>query len=185
MVADILKDSEDRMRKTVEVFRRDMASMRAGRATPAMLDKVLVDYYGTPTPINQMATVTTPEPRLLVIQPWDRGMVGAIEKAIAKSDLGVTPVSDGTVIRITLPQLTEARRAEIVKQIRKKGEEERVAIRNIRREANDLLKQLEKDGEISEDECRRAQDSIQKITDRFIEEIDSILEAKEKEIMEV
>lgn len=185
MVSDILKDSEERMRKTVEVFRREMASLRAGRATPAMLEKVLVDYYGTPTPINQMASITTPEPRLLVIQPWDRSMTGAIEKAITKSDLGLTPVSDGTVIRITLPQLTEARRAEIVRQIRKKGEEERVAIRNIRREANDLLKQMEKDGEISEDECRRAQESIQKMTDRFIEEIDSILEAKEKEVMEV
>ncbi len=185
MVSDVLKETEERMRKSLEVFRRDMASIRAGRATPALLDKITVDYYGTATPLNQLANINVPEPRVLVIQPWDRSVIGAIEKAITKSDLGVTPVSDGAVVRITLPQLTEARRAELVKQVKKKGEEERVAIRNIRREGNDLLKQLEKDGEISEDESRRAQESIQKTTDRFIEEIDSIIEMKEKDIMEV
>ncbi len=185
MVNDVLKDGEDRMRKSLEVFRREMASLRAGRATPGLLDKILVDYYGTPTPINQMATVSVPEPRLLVIQPWDRNMIGNIEKAIIKSDLGVSPVSDGTVIRLTLPQLTEERRQELVRQVRRKAEEERVAVRNIRREIIDFIRELEKEGQVPEDEGRRAQEQVQKLTDRFIGEIDTVLQAKEKEITEV
>lgn len=185
MVDDVLKDCEERMRKSTEVFRKEMASLRAGRASPGLLEKISVDYYGVPTPVNQLATITVPEPRQLLIQPWDKSVVGSIEKAIAKSDLGLTPTSDGSVIRLTLPQLTAERRNELVRQARKKAEDERVAIRNIRREANDMIKELEKAGEISEDEGRRAQESIQRLTDKYVAEIDAILEAKEKEIMEV
>lgn len=185
MVDEVLKDAEERMQKSVEVFRREMASLRAGRASPSLLDKITVDYYGAPTPINQLANITVPEPRLLLIQPWDKGTVGAIEKAIAKSDLGITPTSDGNVIRLVMPKLTEERRMELVKAARKKAEEERVAIRNVRREANDMIKEMEKSGEVPEDTCHRAQESIQKLTDRFVGEIDAILQLKEREIMEV
>lgn len=185
MVEDILRDSEERMRKSVEVFRREMASLRAGRASPSLLDKIVVDYYGTHMPIHQLATINVPEPRLLLIQPWDKGAVAAIERAIAKSDLGLAPASDGSVIRLALPQLTEERRAELVKTARKKAEEERVAVRNVRREANDLVKELEKSGDVTEDASRRAQEGIQKLTDRCVAEIDAILQTKEREIMEV
>lgn len=185
MVNDVLKDGEERMKRSLEAFRRELASVRAGRASPGLLDKILVDYYGTPTPVNQMATISVPEPRLLVIQPWDRNTIGNIEKAIVKSDLGIAPVSDGSVIRLTLPQLTEERRQELVRQVRRKAEEERVAIRNLRREAIDLLRDLEKEGQVSEDEARRAQEQVQKLTDRFVAEVDAALAAKEKEITEV
>lgn len=185
MVNDVLKDGEERMKRSLEAFRRELASVRAGRASPGLLDKIAVDYYGTPTPINQMATISVPEPRLLVIQPWDRNAIGNIEKAIVKSDLGIAPVSDGSVIRLTLPQLTEERRQELVRQVRRKAEEERVAIRNLRREAIDLLRELEKEGQVSEDEARRAQEQVQKLTDRFVAEVDAALAAKEKEITEV
>lgn len=185
MVSDVLKDGEERMKRSLEAFRRDLASLRAGRASPGLLDKILVDYYGTPTPVNQMANISVPEPRLLVIQPWDRGLIGNIEKAIVKSDLGVAPVSDGSVIRLTLPQLTEERRQDLVRQVRRKAEEERVTIRNLRREAIDLLRDLEKEGQVSEDEARRAQEQVQKLTDRFVAEVDAALAAKEKEITEV
>lgn len=185
MLDDVLKDSEERMKKSIEAFRRDLASVRAGRATPALLDKIVVDYYGAATPINQLANINIPEPRLLVVQPWDKSALPAIEKAIAKSDLGIAPASDGSVIRLALPHLTEERRQELVKQVRKKAEEERVAIRNIRRDANDLIKELEKSKDISEDDARRGQESIQKLTDRNIEEVEGILSLKEKEITEV
>jgi ribosome recycling factor len=185
MIADILAETEAKMKKTVELVKREFAGIRAGRATPALLEKITVDYYGTPTPINQMATITIPEPRLIVIQPWDRSQLGAIERAILKSDLGITPSSDGHLIRLVIPQLTQERRQELVKSLRRKAEEERVAIRNLRREANEMLKDLEREGEISEDESFRAQEQVQKLTDRYVAEVDRLLEAKEKEVMEV
>ncbi|MGQ9497727.1 MAG: ribosome recycling factor [Desulfotomaculales bacterium] len=173
------------MQKTVEIVKREFASLRAGRATPALLDKILVNYYGTPTPVNQLASISAPEPRLLVVQPWDKSITGEIEKAILKSDLGITPSSDGNVIRLAIPQLTEERRQELVKVIKKKAEEGRVAIRNVRRDANDQLRAKQKEGEITEDELRRGQDDVQKLTDKYIKEIDRLLQAKEKEIMEI
>ncbi|MEW6522171.1 MAG: ribosome recycling factor [Bacillota bacterium] len=185
MVKDILAEAESRMEKTIDGFRRELAGLRAGRATPSLLDKVRVEYYGVPTPVNQMASIGVPEPRLLVLQPWDKSAIPAIEKAIMKSDLGITPVSDGNLIRLTIPQLTQERRQELVKVVRKKAEEERVAIRNIRRDANDMVKELQKDGDISEDEARRANDDIQKLTDKYIKTVDSVMGAKEKEIMEI
>ncbi|WP_425429472.1 ribosome recycling factor [Desulfoscipio geothermicus] len=173
------------MKKTVEVVNKEFASLRAGRATPSLLDKIMVQYYGTPTPINQLANVSAPEARLLVIQPWDKTVLPEIEKAILKSDLGITPASDGNVIRLAIPQLTQERRAELVKVVKKKAEEGRVAVRNLRRDANDALKTQQKNGEISEDEQRRLQDEVQKLTDKYIKEIDNLLAAKEKEIMTV
>ncbi|MDK2887158.1 ribosome recycling factor [Desulfofundulus australicus DSM 11792] len=180
-----IAEAESNMKKTVELVKKEFASLRAGRATPALLDKIMVSYYGTPTPINQLATISVPEPRLLVIQPWDKSVLPEIERAILKSDLGITPASDGTVIRLAIPQLTQERRAELVKVVKKKAEEGRVAIRNIRREINDKVKQLQKNGEISEDELRRAQDEIQKLTDKYIKEIDQLLNSKEQEIMQI
>lgn len=185
MVNDILKDAEDRMGKSVEVTKSEFASMKAGRATPALLDKIQVNYYGTPTPINQLANISVPEARLLVIQPWDKSSIPEIERAILKSDLGINPTSDGNVIRLAIPQLTEERRVELVKVVKKKAEEGRVAIRNVRREANDDMKTAQKEGMISEDELKRGQDSIQKLTDKYVKEIDNILSAKEKDIMQV
>lgn len=185
MIEDVLKDAEERMKQSLDAFRRELAGIRAGRATPALLEKVRVDYYGTPTPINQMATINIPEPRLIVIQPWDKSQIGAIERAIQKSDLGLQPNSDGQVIRLVVPQLTEERRQELVKAVRNLAESARVAVRNIRRESNDTLKELAKEGEVSEDEARAGQDQVQKLTDRFIAQIGELLEAKEKEIMEV
>lgn len=185
MLEEILKEAEGRMQKAVEGLRREMATIRAGRANPALLEKVTVNYYGTPTPINQLATISTPEARLLVIQPWDRNVLPEMEKAILKSDLGLTPASDGTVIRIVIPQLTEERRNELVKMVRKKAEEFRVIVRNVRREANDKLKAQEKNKTASEDEVKRAQEKVQKLTDNYIQTIDKILANKEAEIMEV
>lgn len=185
MINEILKDSEVRMQKSIEVLRKDFASLRAGRANPAILDKVQVDYYGVPTPINQMANISAPEPRLLIIQPWDKSIIPSIEKAILKSDLGLNPSSDGTVIRIAIPQLTQERRKELVKTVKKKAEEAKVSIRNIRRDANDDIKSLEKSKEIPEDESKRAQDEVQKITDKYIAEVDKVMNNKEKEIMEI
>lgn len=180
-----LQATEEKMQKTVEVFRRDLTSLRAGRATPALLEHVTVDYYGSAMPVTQLGQVSVPEPRQIVIAPWDKSILGAIEKAIQKSDLGLTPANDGSVIRLTLPQLTEERRRELVKVVRKKAEEEKVAIRNVRREALDHLKAQEKKGELSEDEARRLTDELQRLTDRYIQEIDRLAEAKEQEILEV
>ncbi|MGI6648229.1 MAG: ribosome recycling factor [Bacillota bacterium] len=185
MADEYLKDAEDRMQKSVENLKREFASLRAGRANPALLERVLVDYYGTPTPINQVGNIGVPEPRLLVIQPWDRSLIPVIEKAILKSDLGITPSSDGNVVRIAIPQLTQERRKELVKVIKKRAEEARVAVRNIRRDAMDQLKAREKKGEISEDIMRREQDSLQKVTDNTIKVIDKLAESKEQEVMEV
>jgi ribosome recycling factor len=173
------------MQKSVEVVNKEFASLRAGRATPALLDKIMVQYYGTPTPVNQLANINIPEARLLVIQPWDKNALPEIEKAILKSDLGITPASDGNVIRLAVPQLTKERRADLVKVIKKKAEEGRVAVRNLRRDANDGLKSQQKSGEISEDELRRLQDEVQKLTDKYIKEIDALFAAKEKEILTI
>lgn len=185
MIKDVLLETEDKMKKTIEIMRRDYSTLRAGRANPSILDRVNVDYYGTPTPINQLANVSAPEPRLLTVQPWDKSIVPAVEKAILKSDLGLNPSSDGSVIRIVIPQLTQERRNDLLKVIRKKAEETRVSIRNIRRDMNEKIKALEKAKTATEDETKKAQDDIQKETDKFIRETDHVLEAKEKEIMEV
>ncbi|MGI6364552.1 MAG: ribosome recycling factor [Bacillota bacterium] len=173
------------MTKALAALKSEFNAVRAGRANPALLDRLSVEYYGTMTPIKQMANVSAPEPRLLVIQPWDKSSIPEIEKAILKSDLGLTPNNDGNVIRLPIPQLTQERRAELVKVVRKKAEECKVAIRNIRRDANDLVKEMQKDGEISEDDERRAQEEIQKITDKFVKMVDEQLSHKEAEIMEV
>ncbi|MDD4752485.1 MAG: ribosome recycling factor [Desulfitobacteriaceae bacterium] len=185
MIKEILQEAEEKMGKTVEVLKKDLASLRAGRANPALLDKIQVDYYGVPTPINQTANISAPEARLLVIQPWDKSTISSIEKAILKSDLGLTPNSDGTVIRIGIPQLTEERRKELVKVVKKKAEEARVAVRNVRRDVNDMVRDLEKEHEISEDESKRGLDEVQKVTDKFIKKVDEVFSLKEKEIMEV
>lgn len=185
MISDVLKDAEERMRKGVESLRKEYTVIRAGRANPSMLERVMVDYYGAPTPVNQLANISVPEPRMLVLQPWDKTSLPAIEKAILKSDLGLNPSSDGTVIRLIIPQLTAERRSELVKTVKKKAEESRVAIRNVRRDTNDQLKKLEKDHTSSEDEVKRAQDDVQKMTDKFIKEIDAVMDTKEQEIMEV
>lgn len=185
MTETLFQEAEDKMKKAVEAMRKELASIRAGRANPALLDKVQVDYYGTMTPVNQLASISAPEPRLLVIQPWDKSVIAGIEKAILKSDLNLTPSNDGNVIRIAIPQLTQERRQELVKLVKKKAEEFRVVIRNIRREANDGIKAMEKDKSISEDEAKKAQEQIQKLTDRYIEQVDKVLSNKEAEIMEV
>ncbi len=185
MTEDIYADAEEKMDKAITAFQRELSTLRAGRAMPSLLDRIEVDYYGVSTPLNQLAGVSAPEPRLLVVQPWDKQAMPEIEKAIMKSDLGLTPSNDGNVIRLTIPELTEERRKDLVKYVRKKAEEGRVSIRNIRRDANDEIKKLEKESEISEDESRRSQDSIQELTNEKIEEIDKLLDNKEKEMMEV
>lgn len=185
MVKEIFASNEERMKKTVESLKREYASLRAGRATPALLDRIMVDYYGTPTPVNQVANVSVPEPRMITIQPWDKGMLQDIEKAIMKSDLGLNPNSDGATIRLAIPQLTQERRAELAKSIHKKAEEAKVSTRNIRRDANDAMKKLEKDKAITEDELKKSQDDMQKLVDQYVKEIDRVMTAKEKEIMEV
>lgn len=185
MPNEVIKEAENSMKKTIEVVKKEFASMRAGRATPALLDKVTVNYYGTPTPVNQLANISVPEARLLVIQPWDKSSLPEIERAIMKSDLGINPTSDGSVIRLAIPQLTQERRAELMKVVKKKAEEGRVAVRNVRRDTNDQLKAQQKDGKMSEDELKRSQEEVQKLTDRYIKEIDGLLSTKEQEIMQV
>ncbi|MFF2888108.1 ribosome recycling factor [Paenibacillus sp. NPDC057967] len=180
----IKKSAEERMEKAIGALKRDLSTLRAGKASPALLDRIQVEYYGAQTPLNQLANINTPDSRTLMIQPWDKSSLGAIEKAILKSDLGLTPSNDGLSIRISVPPLTEERRAELVKTSKKFGEEAKVAVRNIRRDANDDVKKLEKT-DISEDESRRHQDDIQKTTDKYIAEVEKVLSAKEKEIMEV
>ncbi|MDR5695801.1 MAG: ribosome recycling factor [Armatimonadota bacterium] len=185
MIQEVLKDAKERMQKAVEATRREFSAIRTGRATPALLERITVEYYGVPTPITQLATISVPEPRLLVVQPWDKRIVKDVERAILKSDLGLVPSSDGTVIRIPIPPLTEERRKELVRVARKHAEDGRVAIRNIRREAKEIIENLEDEGEISEDEARRALDELQKLTDQHIQEIDRHLSRKEEEILEV
>lgn len=184
-IKEVLSTAQTKMQKTIEVLCVDLASVRAGRASVSLLDKVMVEYYGTPTPVNQVASVTVPEPRMIVIQPWEKNLLKDIERAIMKSDLGLNPNSDGSVIRLNLPQLTEERRKDLVKTVHKKAEDARVSIRNLRREANDSVKKSEKAKEITEDEAKKANDDIQKMTDKFIKEVDTVMEHKEKEVMEI
>ncbi len=184
-IADVLKTLDDKMAKSVEALKTDLGSIRAGRANPAILNKVMVDYYGTPTPLNQVANISAPEPRLITVQPWEKTMVKAVEKAIMTSDLGLTPNSDGVVIRLNVPQLTEERRKDLVKQVGKKAEEYRVTLRNMRRDANDAVKKMEKAKEITEDESKKAVDDIQKATDKKMKDLETIVANKEKEVMEV
>jgi ribosome recycling factor len=185
MTKQIIDQAKDKMEKAVQAFGRELATIRAGRANASLLDKVTVDYYGAPTPLNQLASISVPEARLLVIQPYDKSVINDIEKAILKSDLGLTPSNDGSVIRITIPPLTEERRRELAKLVKKYSEDAKVAVRNVRRDANDDLKKLEKNGDITEDELRGYIDDIQKITDDYVNKIDKITKEKEKEIMEV
>lgn len=182
MIEQIKKQAEEKMIKAVQVLRKDLLTLRAGRANPAVLDKVLVSYYGSEMPINQVANISTPDPRSLVIEPWDKSILSDVEKAITKADLGFNPVNDGKLIRINIPPLTEERREELIKVSRKMGEDAKVAIRNIRRDANDELKKAEKSGEVPEDLSRRGQEEIQKLTDRYIQEVDQTIAVKEKEI---
>ncbi|ASS91530.1 MAG: ribosome recycling factor [Bacillaceae bacterium] len=185
MSKQVLSQAKEKMEKALSAFKRELAGVRAGRANASLLDKIQVDYYGVPTPVNQLASISTPEARLLVVQPYDKSTIGEVEKAILKSDLGLTPTSDGSVIRIAIPPLTEERRKELTKVVRKYSEDAKVAVRNIRRDANDELKKLEKAGDITEDELRGFQDDVQKLTDEYIKKIDSATKEKEKEIMEV
>lgn len=180
-----LKPYEEKMNKTINVMTSEFASIRAGRANPAVLDKVLVDYYGTPTKIREMASVSVSEARVLVIQPYDKSSLKNIERAIQTSDIGINPANDGTVLRLTFPQLTEERRKEIVKQVSRMAEESKVAIRSIRRDANDRFKAMKKNGEATEDDVKSLETQIQKLTDKFVEEIDKLAEAKEKEILSI
>jgi len=185
MYLDIHKETETKMQKTLSVLKEDLGSIRAGKAHPSMLDKLSVDYYGTPTPIKQLASISAPEPRALLIQPYDRSAMASIEKAILISDLGLNPSNDGKIIRLNIPQLTEERRKELAKLVKKTAEEGKVAIRNERRDGNDSLKKMQKDGELTEDELKKAQDEIQKLTDSYIKQIDELVAKKEKELMEV
>ena len=180
----IKSNAVERMEKAISALRKELGSLRAGRASPGMLDRIQVEYYGALTPVNQLANITIPDARTLLIQPWDKTSLATIEKAILKSDLGLTPANDGSIIRISIPMLTEERRVELVKLTKRAGEEAKVAIRNIRRDANDEVKKREKT-DVSEDESRRVQDDIQKLTDKHIAEVDKVIAAKEKEIMEV
>jgi ribosome recycling factor len=174
-----------KMDKTLVSLKAEMSKVRTGRASLALFDDIRVDYYGTPTPLNQVATMAVPEPRLITIQPWDTSIIGEIEKAILKSELGVTPVNDGKIIRINIPRLTEERRKELVKVVKKMAEAAKVSVRNIRREANEQLKSFEKNKKISQDQLRQGMDKVQTSTDKFIEKVDEVLAAKEKEILEI
>ena len=185
MINDVIADAKARMQKAIEAVRHEFASLRTGRASPTLLEQIRVDYYGVATPITQVATVTVPEPRLLVIAPWDKKMAKDIEKAILKSELGLMPSNDGTHVRVPIPSLTQERRKELAKVAHKHAEEGRVAIRNVRREAKEMIEELEEEGDVSEDDSKRGLDELQKLTDKFIAEVDALLAAKEKEILEV
>ena len=182
---EVLDTAKDKMGKSCAVYQRDMVGLRAGRANPQLLDRITVDYYGTPTPLNQVGNISSPEPRLLVISPWESKMISDIEKAIQKSDLGLNPTNDGKIIRLVFPELNEERRKELTKVARKSAEEAKVAIRAIRRDAIEQVKKLKKDSLITEDEQRKAEEDAQKLTDKAIKDVDAICAAKEKEIMEV
>lgn len=184
-MAEILDTAKVKMTKTISVMTQEYASLRAGRANPQALDRILVDYYGTPTPINQLGNLSTPEPRMLVISLWDSKMIPAVEKAIQKSDLGINPANDGKIIRLIFPELTEERRKELCKVVKKKAEESKVAVRSIRRDAIEQVKKQKKDSLITEDDQKKLEEKIQKLTDEKIKEIDTISAAKEKEIMSV
>ena len=184
MKEKVFENMESSMEKAIQAYQKELNRLRTGRASPALLEGIRVDYYGTPTPINQTASINIPESRLIVIQPWDKSTIEPIEKAIQKANLGLSPTNDGTVIRISIPPLTEERRKELVKLAKKMAEECKIAVRNVRREANDALKKLEKDKKLSEDDLHRSTDEVQKSTDAKVEQIDEIMEAKQKEILE-
>ena len=185
MLPEVYQEVEHKMERSLAALRKDLSRIRTGRASLALLDGIAVDYYGTPTPLSQLATLAVPESRLITIQPWDKSQLGLMEKAIQRSDLGLTPINDGKIIRLAIPPLTEERRKELVKQVKKIGEETKIALRNIRREGNETLKSLEKTKKIAEDDLRRGQEQVQKITDGFTVKVDEILQAKERELMEV
>ncbi|MGX1264614.1 ribosome recycling factor [Rossellomorea marisflavi] len=185
MAEAIISNAKERMTKAIQTYSRELATIRAGRANASLLDKITVDYYGAPTPVNQLAGISIPEARMLVIQPYDKSALGDIEKAILKSDLGITPNSDGNILRIIIPALTEERRKELVKRVKKEAEDAKVAIRNIRRDANEELKKQEKAGEITEDDLRSYSEDVQKATDESIVKIDGIAKDKEQEMLEV
>jgi ribosome recycling factor len=185
MIDPVLKDAETKMAKSVEHFAQDLATIRTGRANPALIDKVMVPYYGTPTPLNQLAQISAPEPRLLIVQVYDKSQIGAIEKALRSGEQGLNPASDGQVIRVPIPPLTEERRREFVKLVRQKAEEARVAIRNVRRDEIHRVDQMEKQGEVAEDDSKRAHARLQKLTEAAIEKVDAVAARKEAEVMEV
>lgn len=185
MANTVMSTAKEKMENAIGHYTRQLGAIRAGRANASLLDRIQVDYYGAPTPVNQLAGISVPEARLLVIQPYDKTVIGEIEKAILKSDIGITPSNDGSVIRLAVPALTEERRKEIAKDVKKEAENAKVAVRNVRRDANDELKKLEKDSEITEDELRSYTDDVQKLTDDFIKKIDELAAAKEQEIMEI
>jgi ribosome recycling factor len=185
MINDVMRQAEERMRRAVGALREDLLTVRSGRASPALVERLRVDYYGAPTPLNQLATITAPEPRLLVIRPWDPNTLGIIEKGILKSDLGLTPSNDGKVIRLPIPQLTEERRRELVRVVSHRVEEGHVALRNIRRDSLKDLQELEKEKLISEDEFYRAKDRLQDLTDKYVAEMDELGRLKQAEILEV
>ena len=185
MLQDVINTAKEKMKKSCEVYEREMMSLRAGRANPQLLDRIMVDYYGTPTPINQIGNISSPEPRLLVIAPWEAKMIPQVEKAIQKSDLGLNPSNDGKIIRLVFPELNEERRRDLTKVASKGAEETKVAIRSIRRDAIEQIKKLKKNSEITEDDQRDAEEDMQKLTDKAVKEVDEIFAKKEKEIMEV
>jgi ribosome recycling factor len=184
MIKDILADARERMEKTIDALQNDLRAIRTGRASPALVERLMVEYYGVPTPLIQLAGVTVPEPRMLMIRPWDRNTLGVIEKSILKSDLGLTPSNDGQVIRLVIPQLTEERRRDLNKQVARRVEEARVAARNIRRDAVEMLRDAEKEKMIDEDDLHKGQEQVQELTDKYIKQIDEIGKAKEAEILE-
>lgn len=185
LLKELLRDAEGRMQKTVEVTRHDLAGIRTGRANPALVEKIEVEYYGSKMPLMQVATVTAPEPRMLIIAPWDKGALSAIERAIQKSDLGLNPGNDGNVVRLPVPALTEESRKNLIKVVHRRVEEGRVSVRNIRRDAVEHLRKMKKDGEVGEDDEKRTEDAVQKLTDRHIHAMDDLQKAKEHELMEV
>lgn len=185
MIEIVIEEVTDKMDKAIESLKKGLSKLRTGRASTGMLDGIMVNYFGSMTPLNQLATVNVPEPRMITIQPWDQGSLGAIEKTIMSSDLGLTPNNDGKIIRINFPQLTEERRKELVKVAKKYGEESKVSVRNARRDGNEEIKKLEKDKEISQDDMKKHQEDVQKLTDAYILKVDKILETKEKDILEV
>ena len=185
MLDDVYHEVDYKMERSLAALRKELSRIRTGRATLALLEGIDVDYYGTVTPLNQMATLAAPESRLLTIQPWDKSQLGLIEKALQRSDLGLTPMNDGKIIRLSIPPLTAERRKDLVKKVKKIGEDAKIALRNVRREGNETLKDLEKTKDISQDDLRRGQEQVQKITDRFISQVDDVLTTKEHEILEV
>lgn len=185
MIKDIISKADEKMKKSISVLKSDLSTLKAGRANPTMLDRIEVEYYGSMVPVNQVSNISAPEPRVLMITPWEKSTLKDIEKAILKSDLGINPSNDGSVIRLVVPELTEETRRNLVKTVKKYGEDTKIAIRSIRRDANDKIKALKKDSDLSEDEMKKSEEDIQKTTDAYVKEVDKVIEAKEKEIMAI